>query len=247
MILDEEQILAISKVIAPDSDIQVEFGLPPDAEVHFIGCSIPALDPRCNNGTAPARFLHHPLVEGRYFFSLPRKLWDSVYNSIDKEAFDAEVVELERTLSDMCGDFSFNVGLWQGRVFSYNLLRESPLDLSSAECAATLKKNKIHLEHLARSYEERSKVFHRTTRAYVGWLLTNSDFLDEHDELFAAWTPMIQRWGLDRLGTPPMTGMFLPGDDPGAAGALARAGRGVVTLPLVSHRPMRAGGLDRQR
>lgn len=214
--MGREQAIRLAKVIAPDSDIRVELGVPPNAEVRFIGRPILALDPRFNNGTVPARFLHHPLVEGRYLFALPRPLWDSVYSKIGQEAFDAEAVELELKLSDMCGDASFNVGLWQGRVFSYNLLRESPLDLSSVECAAILKKNSIQLKHLAQAFENRAKVFHRTTRAYVGWLLTNSDFLDEHDELFAAWTPMIQRWGLDRLGTPPMTGMFLPGDDPGA-------------------------------
>ena len=216
VVVDEEQALAISKVIAPDSDIRVELGVPPNAEVHFIGRPILALDPRFNNGTVPARFLHHPLVEGRYLFALPRPLWDSVYSKIGQDAFDAEAVELELKLSDMCGDFSFNVGLWQGGVFTYSLLRESPLDLSSAECAATLKKNKVQLEHLAQAYEDRVKVFHRITRAYVGWLLTNGDFLDEHDALLSEWSQMVQRWGLSRLGTPAMTGMFLPGDDPAA-------------------------------
>jgi hypothetical protein len=227
VVVDEEQALAISKVIAPDSDIRVELGVPPSAEVHFIGRPILALDPRFNNGTVPARFLHHPLVEGRYLFALPRPLWDSVYSKIGQDAFDPEAVELELKLSDMCGDASFNVGLWQGRVLAYNLLRESPLDLSSAECAAILKKSKAQLDFLARAYEDRVKVFHRITRAYVGWLLTNSDFLDEHDALLSEWSQMVQRWGLNRLGTPAMTGMFLPGEDPAADPSWPRYKSGV--------------------
>jgi hypothetical protein len=41
----------------------------------------------------------------------------------------------------MCGDASFNVGLWQGRVFSYNLLRESPLDPEQAKASWNLPEN----------------------------------------------------------------------------------------------------------
>ena len=215
-IVDEEQNRPI--VFAPDSNIQGELGLPPDAEVHFKGRQPLALDARTNNGTVPARFLHHPLVEGRYFFALPRYFWHSVYNKLGQEVFDAEVAELEQTLSVICYGNPWNVGFWNGRVFSYNQLRERPMWVPSPEEAASIGWNvsKDYLEESVQKYEDGKRVFSRVARAYVGWLLTNKAFLDEHDALFTGWSEMILRWGLDRLGVLPVTGMFLPGDDPTA-------------------------------
>jgi hypothetical protein len=45
----------------------------------------------------PARFLHHALVEDRYFCTLPGDFLDDVVNRVGTERFDPELVALERT------------------------------------------------------------------------------------------------------------------------------------------------------
>jgi hypothetical protein len=205
-------------VFAPDSYVQKELGLPPGAVVQFKGQQPLALDARTNNATVPARFLHHPLVEGRYFFALPRYFWNGVSKKLGSEVFDPKITVLEETLAGICYGNPWNVGFWKGRVFSYSHLRERPLWVPSAEEAAAVgwDVNQARLDRNCRAYEDRNRVFTRVARAYVGWLLTNGTFLDEHDALLATWRTMVRRWGFDRLGVLPMTGMFLPGDDPTA-------------------------------
>jgi hypothetical protein len=69
---------------------------------------------------------------------------------------------------------------------------------------------------IMRTYGQRSERFAKVTRGYAGWLMTNRQFLAEHDELLAAWAQMIRKWGLDRLGILLPHGISLPGNDPTA-------------------------------
>ena len=109
---------------------------------------------------------------------------------------DASVLELERTLSGICGDHASCAGLWQGRAFRYHLLRSPPPFRPSAVDAQTVRWNisQVELDRAMRHLGERIAKFRRIARAYAGWLLTNLDFLTEHDALFAKWSDMVRRW-----------------------------------------------------
>ena len=190
--------------------------MPANAEVHFVGRPILALDPNLNNMTVPTRLLHHPLVQDRYFCTLPIALWNDVYNGIGSERFDPALVELEANLSTMCGGHSESGGLRHGRAFTF-CLRRKAMTLSAEEAqSAGLDRNQAQLDHVARIAEERIGGLFRTTRAYAGWLMTNPQFLGELDELLRTWDVMVRRWGFDRLGIVLPSGMFLPDDDPTA-------------------------------
>jgi hypothetical protein len=215
--MNEKIKAAITRVVAADTNIRVEFNRPPNAEIQFIGRPPLQLNPATNNMTVPARFLHHPLVEDRYFCTLPGDFLDDVVSRVGTERFDPELVALETHLSTMCGDHSQNAGFQHARPFSY-VLRRRPLAIRSKDARSRgLDRNQAALDNIVRIYEERVAGMVRTTRAYSGWLMTNPQFLGELDELLATWSPMVRRWGFDRLGIVlPTGGMFLPGDDPTA-------------------------------
>ena len=113
------------RILAADSDLNVELDLPPDANIHFLGQPIAALNPALNNGTLPAKFLNHSLIRDRYFFALPQDIWEQIYNGIGEKAFDDDLVELECAATRICGNCSFNVGLRSGGAFPYALLRSA--------------------------------------------------------------------------------------------------------------------------
>lgn len=217
-IVDEKQALELAKTIAPDCDLKVEFNLPEnckDCEVKLIGKPILALNPATNNLVVPARFLHHPLVEDRFFFTIPVPLWGMIFRQLGKDALGEGAVELEQTLSEIGGDHWSRAGFWKGLAFSCDLLCAAPKWKPSAEDAksAGWEVNQAKLDNVMRICEKRTEGFGRTARAYAGWLLTNRVFLDEHDALFTQWSNMVRRWGLNRLGILLPKGGFLPGDD----------------------------------
>lgn len=214
--MDETIQAEIAKVIAADADFKVEYDLPQDAEIHFFGEPILSLNQATNNLTAPSRLLRHPLVESRYFFTLPGTLWNAIIARLGNADFGAELMELEHALSSICRDHSTQAGFWKGRAFPYRFLRPPAAFRPSAAAAQALgwEIDQAKLDHALQVAEERSAMFRRVTRAYTGWLLTNRDFLTEHDQLFAKWSPMVQRWGLERLGVLQLKSGYLPGDDP---------------------------------
>jgi hypothetical protein len=169
-----------------------------------------------NNATVPARFLHHPLVKDRYFCTLPRDLWDEMHNRIGSRLFDPELVELEDTLSSICGDHSFSAGFKNGLAFTYNL-RRAPIRLKLDQAKASgIASNQAALDRVGQIAEERSGGMAKVTRAYTGWLMTNPVFLNELDALLGSWVEMIRRWGFDRLGILLPQGNLVLGDDPTA-------------------------------
>jgi len=84
-------------VVAGDSDPRELFGLSPEIPVVFLGPMPLSLNRATNNLTATADFLRSPLVHDRYFFTLPRNLWDDVYRRIGENAFDHAAAVLEVT------------------------------------------------------------------------------------------------------------------------------------------------------
>lgn len=190
-----------------DGGVQAGPGLPVGLQVRFLGPSILALSAaqhKIPSIIPPEKCSGHPLVRGRYFFAFPSALWSRFSEHLGPEGFDRELADLEATLAELCGDYTMNVGFWRGWPIFYDLLRPrkpwrpSVQDLKSLGWETEIGQGK--LDHVMRLYEERTKSFAQTARSYVGWLLTNPVFLDEHDSLLREWLEMVKRWGLDRLG-----------------------------------------------
>jgi len=203
--------------LAADSGDHVTFDLPAESEIRFLGEPILALNPAANNATLPARFLSHHLVAGRYFFALPRDLWDLVHHRFGAATFDAELVDLEDAATRICGDCSFLVGLRSGRAFTYSLLRlPSPQSTSSPQNVQARGPDvqRAKREHAVQQANARLKLLTTVAEGYVGWLMSNRQFLDEHDALITSWAPTVRRWGFDKLGILVPQGMFLRGDNP---------------------------------
>ncbi len=189
-------------IVAPDADLRVLFNLPPDVQIEFRGSPILALDQRFNNATASTQYLSHELVRERFFYTLPPALWEAICQKIGENRFDSQLVEMERKLGRMCGDHSASVGLWRGQILPFAHLHSlPPLQIDAADFDSSANpKNQAHADHIARVAQQHLEGPARVSRAYLGWLLTNRQFLEEHDALLATWEPMIRRWGFHSLG-----------------------------------------------
>jgi len=214
-----KEVQAIVKAMTADSDIRVEFDLSADSTIELLGHPIHALNPVINNGTLPAKFLSHRLIKDRYFFALPQELWKLLHQDLELgiEVFDKDLMELENAATRICGDCAFNVGLRSGAAFSYALLctdrRCGRISVEQAKSIG-LNLNQVALDYRVDRMNARLKPLTSVARGYVGWLMSNKQFLDEHDAIISKWINMVRRWGFDRLGILPLQGMFLPGDDP---------------------------------
>jgi hypothetical protein len=75
--------------------------------------------------------------------------------------------------------------------------------------------NPLEAKQALRIFGERDAVpLERFRRGYAGWLLTNQQFLDEHDILLTEHAETILRWGTHLTGIVLPPRMFLPGTDP---------------------------------
>jgi hypothetical protein len=188
-------------VAAADTPVTDLPDVPPGTEVIFQGPAILALNQATNSLTASAKFLRHALIRDRYFFTLPRGLWDQTYRQIGADAFVPELTELEDELGAICRDHSSNAGLWHGRAFVYNYLRRSGIPrISAAEMRWDI--NQASLDRQLRIAEQRLNGAAITARGYLGWLSVNPQFLDEHDALLHAHHKAIARWGTAAFGLP---------------------------------------------
>jgi hypothetical protein len=107
---------------AAELDSRLEADARSGHEVEFRG-PILLREPATSNLIVPAKFLGHPLIQGQCFFTLPRALWDEVLNQVGHEKFDSELVKVEDTLAEICGDHSTHVGFLDGKGICFELRR----------------------------------------------------------------------------------------------------------------------------
>lgn len=110
-----------------------------------------------------------------------------------KSARDA-IVMVEAKLVDLCAPHRC-AGIWHSRpVSTVSLLPDMPIAKVSKEQARTLgwDVNEAKLSHQIRIANERTAYFSKIARGIAGWLLTNPQFLDEHDALLGRWRKQIE-------------------------------------------------------
>lgn len=182
----------------------------PDDHFSVVGTQVPvifkgerplALNPVTNNLTAPAQLLRHQLVGERYFFALPSRLWEELCRRFGHQTFHPETAELEVELEAVCSNLATGCGLWRGRVFPYSHLRRAQVpNVSTADLGLKIHQGLLDLR--CRTAEHRLAGLAQTARGYLGWLLLNPLFLDEHDELVSSCEHVIVRHGVAEFGLP---------------------------------------------
>jgi hypothetical protein len=165
-------------------------------EIRFIGQPNLALNRATNDLLPVAEFRHHPLVAGRYFYTLPPTLWDALLANLGEGSFDHDLIRMERILSAACGDHSSSVGFRDGELVLFAGLRPMPpLQLSDDDLRA-IGMEPISIQNSLRLFSERdAEPLRRFRQGYVGWLTTNRQFLDEQDALLAAHAEVVRRLG----------------------------------------------------
>lgn len=145
----------------------------------------------------------HPLVAGRYFFTLPKELLEDAVAAVGEERFDPPLLDLERALSVACGDHSEVVGFRAGVPVRYGLLGRPPgLAATAQEVTDAMSKElgwAVTPAHLASLgvIDDRLERAREVCRAYNGWLALNPQFASEQTDFFARWGVMARRVGLE--------------------------------------------------
>lgn len=133
----------------------------------------------------------HPLVAGRVFFALPSDLLDLVLRELKPGSISEEAKQLEQAMSTACEQEPDIVGSWGDQKICYRPLALKPIEPPpEADIAAMAASSRDDSEGIRTAYRQavrRQRREHEIACAYAGWLLTNSEFLGEHDALFGRW------------------------------------------------------------
>ena len=148
--------------------------------------------------TVPADLDNHVLVHRKYFYTLPPSLLKLLVDAVGGDSFVDELLELEFALSAHVGDHGYSAGCLDGNVLQYEFLGDrKPLTLSE-ENARRIGLTKETVRQFERTANHRIETLGIPGRGYVGWLLTNPVFLDEHDDLFRRSRDDIRKHGIPK-------------------------------------------------
>jgi len=139
------------------------------------------------NGVVPVRYQHHEMVAGQYFYTCPSNLLSAVVDEIRDDRFDPELLRMERELSGLIGNHANSAGFHDGMRIPFALFGStSRLPDVNLDDFVGYDKKQVQLEFRTKELERYSEDLNSTyPRAYAGWLVTNRQFLDEQDRLFA--------------------------------------------------------------
>lgn len=189
--------------------------IPPDIPVD------PAIRMLSDGPHSSAVQFAHPLVDGRVFFSLPQRLLALLEKQFTKTQFDPQLWDLERWLSNGVVLRSDFVGYFDGLPLNYPYLHDPLATTLQPECfylPGWTDEHKRQVSAITQTLGTRSARFHVPARGYCGWLLTNQQFLTEHDELLKRWRGHLFHYGL------PGSSVFIqrhPRQDSGACETIA--------------------------
>ncbi len=153
--------------------------------------------------SVPEHLLDHPLIAGRLFFTLPRQLLEGIERHVGQGALSPDLRDLEFNLSGICHDPRIQVGFWNGRPILNDHVEEPlpPIKLPQTEIdALNWDLNVAQVDRGMVVGMERIRWISNVARAYVGWLITNRQFVEEHDVLITTWGPQILEWHLESAG-----------------------------------------------
>ena len=153
----------------------------------------------------PVNLRRHPLVADHFFYAIPQKLLELVVQRLGDERFDREVLELERRLSALVGDYTVNVGIRREGPISYELLSPCrPLTIRYDDVKNLgWGKTEAEIHQIGRIGNERLQALSEPIRGYCGWLMTNREFVEEHDQLLRRYLDEVRQHDFPKqiLGT----------------------------------------------
>lgn len=131
----------------------------------------------------PQSWKNAAFLEQNVYYIIPLSLWESVVLNVGRERFTEDDQRREREIAEAARDDSGNVAIRNDAFVNYlDLLPIQPVTLN-ADAAEILGKTPAQARQLARSATERLAEIDGPRRAYLGWLLTNPQFLQEHEGL----------------------------------------------------------------
>jgi len=157
------------------------FPTPPSqpAEIRLKGT-----DRNLRSFVVPSEIAQHPRVANRYFYSFPERLLNLIIQHVGQDRFDAQLLEMERQISALVGDPSVYVGIRREAPIAYGYLEPSKLDLSYDDVKHRgWGKSEQEIHEFLRIANPRRDAVAEPIRGYCGWLMTNSAYLAEHDQL----------------------------------------------------------------
>ncbi len=136
---------------------------------------------------ASALRFDHAQVTGRFYYALPRQLVNLLEAVLGSSTFDPAAWDLERRLATETDQPWNRVGYRDGFPLDYPYLfepvgMEIPNDVRTAAGMST-----GQTATLIATWSGAAPRFRGPTVGYCGWLLTNPDFLTEHDALLDRW------------------------------------------------------------
>lgn len=152
---------------------------------------------------APESCRDHPLVAGKLFYALPPDLLDRVLRFIPEEKFDPQLFVLERAMTHVCSPPT--IGFWNGRMLQSHRLAPLPplttMDLSGMEQLGWSKEFQLGLKANLAQADVKLRSAQSLLAGYLGWLLTEKTFLEEHDALLGRHADFIRGNGLPQMAT----------------------------------------------
>lgn len=149
------------------------------------------------------KFADHPLLKDRYFYALPKPLWEALKASRLESRLNRDLFELEDTVSEACDGCAAMVGVWRNKAVEYRQFepiiaigRHAKPQGTPIATSRDMGNDDLALEGVddqPRELDRRTERLLKSVRTmiadwaqgYSGWLLTNRVFLEEHDKFFA--------------------------------------------------------------
>ena len=155
--------------------------------------------PGLRDTSVPTADRDHPWINQQTFYTLPLRLWELLVKELGKGRFNVENLALELRLSKLCEDHSFRVGFRNGQPILFNRLRISPIIFPKPDCDEWRNKSDAEWKACLLELSTRLNHFASMIRGYLGWLLTNPLFLDEHDRLWDSTAKELARMNIPQL------------------------------------------------
>lgn len=158
------------------------------------------IEERVEIGRIPTRLpgMYSSMPEDRYFYSLPEEVWNEIQREIPESLFEPGNWTREIEVAQMCGEHVQCVGVQGGKVILYGYVRSRLLPISFSKEEAEHMGMSHAAANLAASKANKAKASSslRARHGYLGWLMTNRLFIEEHDQLIQSNLGLVREHGL---------------------------------------------------
>lgn len=153
----------------------------------------------------PDDLRRHRLVAGRRFYTLPLELWKGFHGAVRITRLDQEIAAVDRALSEFAESLDGCVGFADGVPIVDWLVRPpAPLDGQLPAVQGYLeecRRANIRVDDVVPIAIRRFTLQRIAQQGYLGWLLTNPDFLNELREFWQTFSDLGQDGRAVPVGT----------------------------------------------